>query len=101
MGIQTIDIDETVTLADQTIANFQHVPEAYAETDLLQDLYTNINFMLPMSRDIFSAYFIGIFLIDVVFEGLLMAFPEIVGTNLDQVGHSSLQIDVSVRVIYE
>lgn len=90
MGIRTININETVTLANQTIANFQHILETYAKTDLLQDLHASINFMLPMSQDHFSAYFIRIFLIDVVFEGLLVAFPEIVGTDLDQVGHSSL-----------
>jgi len=43
---QTIDIDETVTLADQTISDFQHVPKTYAETDLLEYLHASINLVL-------------------------------------------------------
>lgn len=53
MRAQTIDIDETVTLADETIANLQHVPETYAETDLLEYLHASINFVLPMSQEVF------------------------------------------------
>jgi hypothetical protein len=59
---QTIDIDETVTLADQTVSDFQHVPETYAKTDLLEDLYASINF-------VFSS---GVFLQPTRFEYFLL-----------------------------
>jgi hypothetical protein len=101
MRAQTIDIDETVTLADETIANLQHVPETYAETDLLEYLHVSISISCyPWVRDGFcSAYAIWIFLVDVVFEALVVAFPEILGTDLDQVGHGGLWLEFSLRIV--
>lgn len=95
---QTIDIDKPVTLTDETISDLEHVPETYAETNLLEDLFAKASMLCPPRvRRGSSAYAIRIFLVDVVFERAIVALSKILGTDLDQVGHCSLRMEISSR----
>jgi len=73
------DVDDARAVADQAFGGGQQVEEADAQADFLDHL-------------------VGVFFVDVVFEGGGAAFDEIGGLDLDHVGYGSLEWEMSMGV---
>jgi hypothetical protein len=70
--LRTVDVDSCITANNLAVRGTEEVPEADAETDILDHL-------------------VGIFFVNIVFESMSTWFAEFIRRNLNHVGYCGLR----------
>lgn len=87
----TIDVDHSITLTDQPLGGPEYVPEADTEPNLLYNLskFSNLHHLVKWDE---GTHLVGIFGVNIILNGYMALFPEIIGCNLHKVGDLGLVV---------
>lgn len=91
LGNRTINIDEAVTMSNQSIADFKQIKKADAQPKLRQDLSCSIRIVSQCKMVGQRSNLIAVLLVDIVLDRLSAWFEEIFWYDADQIRNSRLQ----------